>query len=117
MVKLLEVIARPADLTHEAFVKHQSTTHLEIVERVPEFVKPVRAYMQNHIFVDPGELPFVKGLPISFNTDSIIEVWYDNIDAVTRAFQEPRYFEIIRPDELAFGDVEGVWGVAADDVT
>ena len=115
MVKLLEVIGRRADFTHEAFIEYQATTHLEVVEQVPEFLKPVRQYMQNHLLIDPGELAPIKGLPITSNTDSIIEVWYDNVDAIRQAFQEPRYFEILRPDELAFGDVEGVWGVTTND--
>src|SRR6266550_9463203 len=117
MVKLLEVIGRRADFTHEAFLRYQLTTHLEVVGRVPEFVKPVRRYMQNHLVIDPGQLASVKGLPISVNTDSIVEVWYDAIEDIHQAFQEPRYYEIIRPDELTFGDVAGVWGVAARDST
>ena len=115
MVKLLEVVGRRADFTHEAFLKYLATTHLEVVERVPEFLRPVQQYMQNHLFIDPGELASIKGLPITSNTDSIIEVWYDSVDAFKQAFQEPRYLEILRPDELAFGDVEGVWGVVTDD--
>ncbi|PYO39953.1 MAG: hypothetical protein DMD33_19240 [Gemmatimonadetes bacterium] len=115
MLKLIEVIGRRADLTHEYFLKHLSTTHLEVVDRVPEFRNRVRRYMQNHLFVDPAELGPIKGLPIASNTDSIIEVWWDSFADIRRAFEEPRYFEIIRPDELAFGDVAGAWGVTAQD--
>src|SRR5260221_350812 len=117
MVKLLEVIGRRADFTHEKFLQHQLTTHLDVVGRVPEFFKPVRRYMQNHLIIDPVQLASIKELPISVSTDSIIEVWYDAIADIQRAFQEPRYYEIIRPDELAFGDVTGAWGVAAQDST
>jgi hypothetical protein len=115
MVKLLEVIGRRADFTHERFIKHQLTTHLEVVGRVPEFFKPVRRYMQNHLIIDGARLASIQGLPISVTTDSIIEVWYDAIADIHKAFQEPRYYEIIRPDELAFGDVAGAWGVATHD--
>jgi hypothetical protein len=73
--------------------------------------------MQNHLFLDANELALVRPLPVSCNTDSVIEIWYDNIGEVRRAFQEPRYFEIIRPDELTFGDVDGVWGVVANEST
>jgi len=115
MVKLLEVIGRRSDWTHADFIRYQITTHLEVVDRVPEFRNLVRQYMQNHLFVDPSELALIKGLPISSNTDSIIEVWWDRVADIRRAFEQPRYFEIIRPDELAFGDVAGVWGVATHD--
>ena len=73
MLKLIEVIGRRADLTHEYFLKHLSTTHLEVVDRVPEFRNRVRRYMQNHLFVDPAELGPIKGLPIASNTDSSIK--------------------------------------------
>jgi hypothetical protein len=115
MVKLIEVIGRRADWTHSDFVEYQMTTHLEIVQRVPEFLKPVRGYMQNHLFIDRSELAPITGLPICTNTDSIIEVWHESIEAIARAYQLPRYMEIIRPDELFFGDVAGVWGGAVDE--
>jgi hypothetical protein len=116
MVKLLEVIGRRSDFTHESFLNHQLTKHLEVVSRVPEFFRPVRRYMQNHLIIDAAQLASIQGLPISVATDSIIEVWYDSIADIHKAFQEPRYYDIIRPDELAFGDVAGAWGVAAHDL-
>jgi len=115
MIKLLEVIGRRADWTHEDFVKHQIVDHLEVVSQVPDFVRPVRRYLQNHFFIDPKELAPIKGLPISSNTDSVIEVWYDKFADIMQAFGNPKYMEIIRPDELSFGDVAGAWGVLTRD--
>ena len=115
MVKLIEVIGRRPDLTHAYFLKHLSTTHLEVVDRVPEFRNRVRRYVQNHLFVDPNELADIHGLSISTNADGLIEVWWDRFSDIMGAFQEPRYLEIIRPDELAFGDVPGAWGVTAQE--
>ena len=115
MVKMLGVIGRRPDLSHAQFVKHQLTTHLEVVDRVPEFRNRVRRYAQNHLFVDPSELTLIKSLSVCVDTDSIIEVWWDSVADMRRAFEEPRYLEIIRPDELSFGDVAGVWGVATQD--
>jgi len=54
-------------------------------------------------------------LPIASNTDSLVEVWWDSVADIRRAFEEPRYMQIIRPDELSFGDVTGAWGVTARD--
>ena len=115
MVKLIEVIGRRPDLTHAYFLKHLSTTHLEVVDRVPEFRNRVRQYVQNHLFVDPNELAAIHGLSISTNADGLIEVWWDRFSDIMGAFQEPRYLEIIRPDELAFGDVPGAWGVTTQE--
>jgi hypothetical protein len=116
MLKLIEVVPRRSDLTHSQFIEHLSTTHLEVVDRVPEFRNRVRNYMQNHLFVDPNELATINGIPICLNGDAIIEVWWDGIADILGAFQEPRYLEIIRPDELSFGDVPGAWGVTTNDI-
>jgi hypothetical protein len=32
-------------------------------------------------------------------------VWADSLDEVKRAFDEPRYLEVIRPDEYKFLDL------------
>jgi EthD domain len=117
MVKLIEVIGRRPDLTHAYFLKHLSTTHLEMVDRVPEFRDRVRRYTQNFLLVDPSELATIQGLTVSTNADALIEVWYDRFSDMVAAFQEPRYFEILRPDELAFGDVPGAWGVVTDEAS
>jgi hypothetical protein len=115
MIKLIEIVPRRQDLTHSQFLRHLSTTHLQVVDRVPEFRNRVRHYMQNHLFVEPHELATIEGLPISAGGDAIIEVWWDGMADILGAFQEPRYMEIIRPDELAFGDVPGAWGVTTSE--
>jgi hypothetical protein len=113
MVKLLEVIGRRADLTHSQFLRHLSTTHLAVVDRVPEFRNRVRRYAQNHLYVNQVEIAPMKSLSVATNADAIIEVWWDSVAEIRRAFEEPRYMEVVRPDELSFGDVPGAWGVLA----
>lgn len=116
MVKMVMVIGRRPDITHEAFLKHLSKNHLEVVDQVPEFRNRVRRYMQNHLFIDRTEIGASSRLPIQVNADGIIEVWFDSVDEIRQAFQLPRYLEIVRPDEHAFGDVEGAWGEVTDEV-
>jgi hypothetical protein len=115
MVKLLMVIPRRADITHEAFLTHLSTEHLKVVDRVPGFRRRVRRYIQNHLFVAPEEVNLLSGLPIRIDADGLIEVWYDSVDAIKQAFGEPGYLQVIRPDEHTFGNVSAAWGVLADD--
>jgi len=115
MVKLLEAIGRRRDLTHEQFLEHLSFTHLEVVDRVPEFRNRVRGYVQNHLYVAEREIASIGGLSVAADADAIIEVWWDSAMEIRKAFEEPRYMEVIRPDELSFGDVAGAWGVLARD--
>ena len=37
--------------------------------------------------------------------DGIAELWDDNLDEVKKAFAEPRYLEVVRPDEYKFLDL------------
>jgi len=36
--------------------------------------------------------------------DGVAELWFDSVEAAEAAFREPKYLEIIRPDELKFAD-------------
>jgi len=73
--------------------------------------------MQNLLLVDWNERAHINGLPISFKMDGIIEVWWDSVADIRRAFEEPRFLQMLQPDMLAFGDVGGAWGVTTNEVT
>jgi hypothetical protein len=38
--------------------------------------------------------------------DGVAELWFDSQEDLVKAFHEPRYLEIIRPDERKFVDLE-----------
>ena len=117
MLKLVMVIPRRPDVTHAHFLQHVATTHLQVVDQVPEFRNRVRRYVQNHLHVEPHEFASIHGASAIPNADGLIEVWFSRIDDMRGAFQEPRYMELIRPDELRFGDVAGAWGLATHETT
>jgi len=35
-----------------------------------------------------------------------MELWFDSVEELEKVFQEPRYLEVIRPDELKFVDLD-----------
>ncbi len=43
---------------------------------------------------------------MSHRRRGIAELWFDDVESMNAAFNEPRYLEIIRPDELKFVDLE-----------
>jgi plasmid maintenance system antidote protein VapI len=47
--------------------------------------------------------------------DGLSELWYDDWPSYHRAFSEPRYLDIIRPDEHRFADLDRVLIVFAED--
>jgi len=68
--------------------------------RVTEFNRHIRRYVQ--CYAVPSDLP----LGASGEYDGIAELSFDNVASMTTAFNEPRYLEIVRPDELKFVDLE-----------
>ena len=75
--------------------------HGPLLLSVPELTRYIRKYVQCHAIREtfsgtPGEAsPY----------DGIAEMWGDSLADVRRALAEPRYLEVIRPDELKFLDL------------
>lgn len=98
MVKLIICAARRADITREEFDSYWRDKHGPLVKSVAEFARHVRKYAQCHVV--GSNTPF--GAAGSY--DGIAELWFDSAEEAETAFNEPRYLEIIRPDELKFVD-------------
>lgn len=99
MVKFIICAKRKAGLTRAEFNSYWRNQHGPLVRSVPEFMRHVRKYVQCHLVAAAS--PF-GGEP---SYDGVAELWFDDTEEITRAFNEPRYLEIIRPDELKFVDL------------
>lgn len=101
MVKVSVLVKRKPGMSPAEFHRYWKDVHGSLVLSVPEFMRHFHKYVQCHqiaeTFTDtPGAVsPY----------DGIAEVWADSLDEVTRAFDEPRYLEVIRPDEHKFLDL------------
>ena len=100
MVKFIICVKRKAGMTHEEFSAYWRNNHGPLVRSVPEFMRHVRKYVQCHLV--QGALP-LGGMG---EYDGVAELWFDSVESLTTAFNEPRYLAIIRPDELKFADLE-----------
>ena len=98
MVKLIICATRRSDVTREEFDSYWRDKHGPLVKSVAEFARHVRRYVQCHLV--EGAPPF--GVAGAY--DGVAELWFDNVEEAARAFSEPKYLEIIRPDELKFVD-------------
>lgn len=99
MVQLVICVRRKADMSEKDFHAYWRNVHGPLVKGVHEFMRHVRKYSQHHTL--PQGVPgFPAGTAEVY--DGIAELWFDSPDAVAKAFAEPRYLEIIRPDELKF---------------
>jgi uncharacterized protein (TIGR02118 family) len=98
MVKYIICATRKASLSHEEFSAYWRDHHGPLVRSVPEFARYVRKYVQCHLV--KGSVPLGSG----GSYDGVAELWFDSIEDIQKAFSEPRYLEIIRPDEQKFVD-------------
>jgi len=110
MVKFIICARRKAGLTRPEFSTYWRNQHGPLVRSVPEFMRHVRKYVQCHIVA--GVSPF--GEEAAY--DGVAELWFDNSEEITRAFNEPRYLEIIRPDELKFVDISNCLSFITEEV-
>ena len=100
MVKYIICAKRKAGMTWEEFDAYWKNHHGTVVKSVPEFIRHVRKYVQCHLV--KGSMP----LGAAGNYDGIAELWFDSVEELEKAFNEPRYLEIIRADELKFADLD-----------
>ncbi len=98
MIKLVICATRKAGLSFEEFDQYWRERHGPLVRSVLEFARHVRRYVQCHVL--KGEAPF----GVAANYDGVAELWFDSVEEAAAAFREPKYLEIIRPDELKFVD-------------
>ena len=102
MVKFVGCLRRKPGMSEAEFHHYWRNIHGPLVKSVAEFSRYIRKYVQGHTVSDP-----VPGFPppISPPFDGIAELWFDSVVDIGKAFAEPRYLEIIRPDELKFLDL------------
>ncbi len=99
MIKLMINVVRKPEMTHQEFSIYWREQHGPLVKSVPEFTRHIRKYVQCHPVL--GRNPLGAGDIF----DGVAELWFDNVQAMENAFSEPRYLEIVRPDELKFADL------------
>jgi uncharacterized protein (TIGR02118 family) len=100
MIKLTICAVRKAGLSHAEFDAHWRDVHGPLLRSVTDFSRHIRRYVQCHT-ADAG-----PAFGQDSGYDGIAELWFDDVESMNAAFNEPRYLEIIRPDELKFVDLE-----------
>src|SRR6516164_10602127 len=110
MVKLIVCAKRKSGITHEEFGRYWRERHGPLVKSVPDFIRHVRKYVQCHIVSSSAPL----GAAADY--DGVAELWFDNLEELNRAFSEPQYLEVIRPDELKFADLAHCASLVTEEV-
>lgn len=102
MVKLMACLRRKAGMSEAEFHQYWKDTHGPLVKSVTEFSRYIRRYSQSHTLQDLASFFPPQATPAY---DGIAELWFESVEDMQQAFSEPRYLEIIRPDEQKFLDL------------
>ncbi len=105
MLTVLVAAKRRSDLTHEAFIRYWLHEHAPLVMSVPGFQQYLRRYVIYPLIDGIADNDFVLGQFPGF--DGIGELRFDDTDSMKKAFSDPEYLEIIRPDEEKFLERDG----------
>ena len=100
MIKLTIFVVRKSDLSFDEFDTYWKTKHREVIEQTHEFNRHIRRYTQCHAVHSDA----IFGEKSKY--DGIAELWFDDVEKMNEAFNEPKYTEIVRPDELLFVAVD-----------
>ena len=101
MIKFTILLKRKQSLSHEEFVSHHRNVHAKLFMSVPAVRETVLRYVQQHVL--PVALPGMP--PVKY--DGITELWFDDVEALSRCFSDAEYLRSIRPDEERFLDLHG----------
>jgi uncharacterized protein (TIGR02118 family) len=82
MIKSLSLLTRRDGLTHAQFMKHWVESHAPLAHAVPG----LRRYVQSHI-VEERRRPDIPATDVEI--DGVAELWFDDHDAMLRAFATP----------------------------
>ena len=101
-VKFMGLSRRAATFTtREDWVRYWVEVHGPLAHEIPEFTRYYGRYVHNYVIGCAGA---TDGLAPRF--DGIVEECVESVDSFARCLSEPKYLEIVRPDEQRFVDFE-----------
>ncbi|MGO9047019.1 MAG: EthD domain-containing protein [Xanthobacteraceae bacterium] len=101
MIKIAELLVRKSGMSRAEFQDYWRRVHGPLVMSITEIRRHVAKYVQSHTL--PYWYPFLAGEGPLY--DGIAEVWCDGIEAAQRMFAEPKFQELVSPDEKKFLEV------------
>lgn len=109
-VKFIGLSRRNRSLSHDEWVRYWIEVHGPLAYSVPEFARYYGKYVHNYLLQEP-----LGPVEPKSEFDGIVEEWLESTEAFARCLQEPRYLQVVRPDEQRFVDLEGSRFVIAEE--
>lgn len=112
MIKLMILLKRRPGMSDEEFYRYWREDHGRTVMGTKEFSRHIRRYVQS-----PKKLGANSAFASAESDyDGVAELWFDDVDSMNRAFAEPKYLEIVRPDEHKFVDLDACRVLVVDEL-
>lgn len=102
MMKMMILAPRRAGMSRAQFRQYVTQVHGPLVRSVPEVADAIRHYHYN--FPIDGAADGAFGHRLASHLDIVTQGWFDSREAQLDNMAQPRYLEIIRPDEHRFAD-------------
>mgnify|MGYP005821302453 CR=1 FL=1 len=99
MIKVLSLLTRKPELSHEAFVRHWYDIHGPLALAVPG----IRRYVQSHI-MDTASRPDIPETDVE--VDGVAELWYDDLESLRRAGATPEMKRLTDDGALFIGRIK-----------
>ncbi len=99
MIKIVSLLTRKPELTHEQFVAHWRDIHGPLALGIPG----VRRYVQSHI---QGTRTRADIPETDIAVDGIAELWYDNEDALRASAATPEAKRLYADGALFIGRIK-----------
>ncbi len=101
MITLIATLYRKPGTTHQEFLDHWRNHHGPLLSGTPELARHIVRYEQypRH---SPGAISGSEGC------DGVTIQWMHSIEDFVHFISEPKYTELIHPDEQAFLDMSRV---------
>ncbi|MDZ7675803.1 MAG: EthD domain-containing protein [Acidimicrobiales bacterium] len=99
MIRLTALLHRNPMLSHEEFLEHWHEVHGPLIRDTPELARHIIRYEQHPSTDDRGA---------GSGCDGVAMQWMESIDALFAFIAEPKYAEVLAPDEQRLLDMERV---------
>jgi len=110
MVKLFAVLRRRQDMSTEEFVAHWRDVHGPLIAGEPTLARHIVRYEQ-HVRHRPEALSGTE------DVDGVAVQWFESMDDFVGFVSEPKYAELIAPDERRFLDLDRLEYVICEEPT
>jgi len=99
MLKMIALLKRKDEITHEQFVQHWLEVHGPLAHAVPQ----IRRYVQSHI-VTTASRPDIPDIPV--DVDGIAELWFDDAVALEEAAKTEAMQRLLADGATFIGEIK-----------